>query len=97
MPMLTMLRMRLPVWPLQRPERTAIGERAHAAEHHCTSRTTLTPSTMSDSSAGMRSATCSTGRFSETLMTLAAKHGVDALAQRRSRRPAAVEVASSRR
>ena len=33
MPMLTTLRMRLPVWPFQSPLRTASAERRHAVEH----------------------------------------------------------------
>ena len=46
----------------------AVAERAIRSSTSWTSATTSTPSTTSDVPFGMRSATCSTARFSETLM-----------------------------
>ena len=69
MPMLTMLRIRLPVWPSQRPLRTASANEAIRASTACTSATTSLPPTTSFDPAGMRRATCSTERFSVVLMT----------------------------
>ena len=69
MPMLTTLRMRAPVWPRQRPSRTASAKATIRSRTPCTSATTSTPPTTSVSPAGLRSATCSTARFSVVLMT----------------------------
>ncbi len=68
MPMLTTLRIGFPVWPLHSPERTRSANAAIRSSTSCTWATTSTPSTISDASRGMRSATCSTERFSETLI-----------------------------
>ncbi len=68
MPMLTTLRIGLPVWPFHWPERTRSAKARIRPSTSWTCATTSTPSTMSFSSTGMRNATCSTGRFSETLM-----------------------------
>ena len=67
MPMLTTLRIRLPVWPLHAPSRTA-RERGHLASTAWTSATTSWPSTTDRSLAGARSAMCSTARSSVALM-----------------------------
>ena len=69
MPMLTTLRMRLPVWPFQSPLRTRLAKARHLVEHGvhvghdvlAVDHDDLRPS-------GARSATCSTARFSETLI-----------------------------
>ena len=68
MPTLTMFRIGLPVWPFHSPERTRSAKRAIRSSTSCTSATTSTPSTTSDAPFGMRSATWSTDRSSETLM-----------------------------
>ena len=81
MPMLTTLRMRLPVWPASAPLRTRSAKAAMRSSTACTSGTTSSPSTTIRSPAGARSATCSTARCSVTLILLAAEHRVDALAQ----------------
>ena len=68
MPTLTTLRIGLPVWPFHSPERTRRANAAIRSRTSCTSATTSTPSTTSELPFGMRSATCSTERFSETLI-----------------------------
>ena len=68
MPMLTTLRIGLPVWPFHSPERTRSAKAPMRSSTSWTSSTTLTPSTISELPLGMRSATWSTLRFSETLM-----------------------------
>ena len=68
MPMLTMLRIGLPVCPFHAPPRTRFGEVRHPVEHGVHSGTTFLPSTRIDASRGARSATWSTARFSETLI-----------------------------
>ena len=68
MPMLTTVRIRSPVCPVHSPERTASAKRAILASTACTSATTSWPSTVSDASAGSRSAVCSTARSSLVLM-----------------------------
>ena len=68
MPMLTTLRIGLPVWPFHSPERTRSAKAAIRSSTSWTSATTSTPSTTSDAPCGMRRATWSTERFSETLM-----------------------------
>ena len=68
MPMLMMLRIALPVWPFHSPERTRSANADIRSSTACTSATTSTPSTISDSPFGIRSATCRTERFSVTLI-----------------------------
>ena len=68
MPMFTTLRIGLPVWPVQAPERMRSANAPMRSSTACTWATTSTPSTTSEASAGMRSATCNTARSSETLM-----------------------------
>ena len=68
MPMLTTLRIGLPVCPFQSPERTRWAKAAMRSSTWCTSATTSTPSTTSVVPLGMRNATWSTERFSDTLI-----------------------------
>ena len=81
MPTLITLRMRLPVCPFQSPLRTRSANSLIRSSTACTSGTTSCPSTTIDAPRGARSATCSTARFSETLMRSPAEHRIDALAQ----------------
>ena len=82
MPMLTTLRMRLPVWPCHSPLRTRSENAAMRSSTACTSGTTSTPSTRIRSSFGARRATCSTARCSVTLIFSPLN-----IASMRSRRP----------
>ena len=82
MPMLTTLRMRCPVWPVQSPPRTASANAAIRSSTAWTSGTTFVPSTMIVASRGARSATCSTARSSVTLIC-----SPQNIASIRSRRP----------
>ena len=68
MPMLTTLRMRLPVWPFHAPLRTRFEKSAILSSTAWTSGTTFSPSTTIDAPRGARSATCRTARFSVTLI-----------------------------
>ncbi len=68
MPMLTTLRMRLPVWPFQAPLRTRFAKSAIRSSTAWTSGTTFSPSTTIDAPFGARRATCRTARFSVTLI-----------------------------
>jgi hypothetical protein len=68
MPMFTTLRIAFPVWPFHSPERTRAANAAIRSSTSCTCFTTSTPSTISEALFGIRSATCSTERFSETLI-----------------------------
>ncbi len=68
MPTLTMLRIGLPVWPFHSPERTRSEKAAIRSSTSWTFATTSSPSTTRDEPFGMRRATWSTERFSETLM-----------------------------
>ena len=68
MPMLTTLRMRRPVWPSQRPERTSSAKAAIRSSTSWTSGTTSWPSTTIELPSGARRATCSTARSSVTLI-----------------------------
>ena len=79
MPMLTTLRIGLPVWPIHSPERTRSAKSPMRSSVSCTSLTTSTPSTTSERLRGIRSATCSTARSSETLMCSPAEHRFAAL------------------
>jgi hypothetical protein len=68
MPMLTTLRMRLPVWPSQAPDRTRSAKSAMRSRTSWTSGTTSVPSTSTTAARGARRATCSTARPSVTLI-----------------------------
>ena len=68
MPMLTTLRIGLPVCPFQAPLRTRFAKSAIRSSTACTSGTTFSPSTRIDVPRGARNATWSTARFSETLI-----------------------------
>ena len=68
MPMFTTFLMVLPVCPFQSPDRTRSQNALMRSSTSCTCATTSTPSTISDVPLGIRSATWSTDRFSETLM-----------------------------
>ena len=92
MPMLTTLRMRLPVWPFQSPLRTRLANAVILSSTACTSGTTLRPSTTIDAPRGARSATCSTARFSVTLI-LSPRN----IASMRARSPDSSASCSSRR
>ena len=83
MPILTTLRMRLPVWPFHAPLRTRSANSAILSSTAWTSGTTFLPSTMMTAPSGARSATCSTARFSVMLIFSPREHRVDAPAQTR--------------
>ncbi len=68
MPMLTTFLIALPVWPFHSPDRTRSQNALMRSSTSCTSFTTSTPSTISELPFGMRRATCSTERFSDTLI-----------------------------
>ncbi len=82
MPMLTTLRMRLPVWPCHAPPRTRFEKSAIRSRTACTFGTTFSPSTTIDAPCGARSATCRTARSSVTLIFSPRN-----IASMRSRRP----------
>ena len=92
MPMFTTLRIRLPVYPVCVPDRTAFENVAISSSTAWTCSTTSTPSTTSCWSRGIRSATWSTDRCSVTLIFSPAN-----MASIRSRRPAASATATRRR
>ena len=91
MPMLTTLRMRLPVYPFHSPERTRSAKDDMRSSTPCTSGTTSSPSTTIFWPRGARSATCSTGRPSVTLI-----RSPPNMASMRSRSPV-VRASSSNR
>ena len=68
MPMFTTLRIGFPVCPRHSPFRTRPANSLIRSRTSCTSLTTSTPSTTSERLRGIRSATCSTERSSETLI-----------------------------
>ncbi len=68
MPTLTTFLMRLPVWPVQAPERTRSAKSAILSSTACTAGTTFSPSTSITASRGARSAVCSTARCSVVLI-----------------------------
>ena len=90
MPMLTTLRTRRPVWPSQRPERTSSANPRIRPSTSWTSGTTLWPSTRIELPSGARRATCSTARFSVTLIRSPAN-----MASIRWRSPARSAMATS--
>ena len=76
MPMLTMLRMRLPVWPFHAPERTRSANSAMRPSTACTSGTTLRPSTSITASRGRAQRRVQHGAVLGDVDLVAAKHGV---------------------
>ena len=91
MPMLITLRMGLPVWPFHSPPRTRSANAPIRSRTSCTSTTTSTPSTISERSRGIRSATWRTERFSVELMRSPRN-----IASRRSASPDSSASATSR-
>ncbi len=92
MPMFTTLTIGLPVWPFHSPLRTRSAKADMRSSTACTSATTSTPSTTSDASLGIRRATWSTARSSDTLMWSPRN-----MASIRSRSPQASASATRRR
>ena len=90
MPMLTMLRIGLPVCPFHSPERIRSANARIRPSTSCTSGTTSAPSVSITSPAGARSATCSTARSSVMLMCSPPN-----IAARRSARPDSCARSSS--
>ena len=84
MPMLTTLRIALPgMSPSTRPIGPAPRSALIRSRTSCTSATTSTPSTTSEAPLGMRRATWSTDRFSDTLIRSPPEHRVAALPEAR--------------
>jgi len=92
MPMLTTLRIGLPVYPVQTPLRTRVAKSVMRSSTSCTPGTTFWPSARIEVPRGARKATCSTDRFSETLIRLPRN-----MASMRPRRPQASASRSSSR
>ncbi len=92
MPMLTTLRIRLPVCPVHSPLRIRSLNAAIRSSTSWTSATTSRPSTISERSRGIRSATWRTERSSVTLI-----RSPENIASVRSRSPASAASATSRR
>ncbi len=90
MPMLTTLRIRLPVCPFHAPLRTRSAKSAMRSSTSCTFGTTFSPSTSIVSPLGARSATCSTARPSVTLIFSPAN-----IESMRARRPDSAASSSS--
>ncbi|CAM5691360.1 hypothetical protein SALBM311S_02878 [Streptomyces alboniger] len=67
-PMLTTLRIRLPVCPVHSPERTRPAKSLIRSSTACTCGTTFSPSTSTTAFAGARNAVCSTARSSVMLI-----------------------------
>ena len=89
--MLTTLRIGLPVWPVHSPERTRSANAGHPVEHLVDLGDDV--GAVDDQRArprGIRSATCSTARSSETLMcsprNIASRRSAQAATPRRARR-----------
>ena len=83
MPMLTTLRMRLPVWPFQAPLRTRSAKAAIRSSTACTPGTTFSPSTRIVGAARRAQRDVQHGAVLGDVDLLAAEHRVDALAQPR--------------
>ena len=81
MPMLTTLRMRLPVWPFQAPLRTRSAKSAIRSSTAWTSGTTFSPSTTIDCALRRAQRDVQHGAVLGDVDLLAAEHGVDPLAQ----------------
>ena len=78
MPMLTTLRIGLPVWPFQAPLRTRSQKSAILSSTACTCGTTFTPSTMIDCVFGRAQGDMQDGAFLGDVDLVAPEHGVDA-------------------
>ena len=89
MPMLTTLRMRLPVWPFHSPERTRSAKAAILSSTAWTSGTTSSPSTMICSDFGARECDVQDGAVLGDVDLLAGEHGLGALRAGRTLWPAA--------
>ena len=81
MPMLTTLRMRLPVWPFHSPLRTRLEKSAILSSTAWTCGTTFLPSTTIDASSRRAQGDVQDGAVLGDVDLLAPKHGVDASAQ----------------
>ena len=81
MPMLTTLRIGLPVWPFHSPERTRSLNARMRPSTSCTCLTTSTPSTSSDCAVGHAQRDVQHRTILRDVDALAAEHRVDALAQ----------------
>ncbi len=92
MPMLMTLRIGLPVNPCHWPERTRPAKSVIRSSTSCTWATTSVPATISELPFGIRSATCSTERCSETLIGSPAN-----IASRRAASPHSAARSSSSR
>ena len=79
--MLTTVRMRLPVWPTQSPERTRSANAAIRSRTACTSGTTFSPSTTNSPSARHPQRHVADGAVLGDVDVLAGEHRVDPLAQ----------------
>ena len=89
MPMLTTLRMRLPVWPFQSPLRTRLAKAAILSSTACTSGTTFWPSTTMDCVLRRAQRDVQHRAVLGDVDLVAAEHRVDVLAQARLARRAA--------
>ena len=76
MPMLTTLRMRLPVWPFHAPLRTRLAKVSHLVEHSMDLGTTFSPSTMIVPLSA-RAGPHADGAIFREVDLLAAEHGID--------------------
>ena len=81
MPMLTTLRMRLPVWPFHSPLRTRSQKSAIRSSTAWTSGTTFSPSTMIDAASRRAQGDVQDGTVFRDVDPVAPEHGVDALPQ----------------
>ena len=81
MPMLTTLRMRLPVWPFHAPLRTRSEKAAILSSTAWTSGTTFSPSTMIGCAFGSAQGDVQDGAVFGDVDLVAAEHGVDAGAE----------------
>ena len=81
MPMLTMLRMRLPVWPFHAPLRTRLENSAILSSTAWTCGTTFSPSTTIDAPLRRAQRHVQNGPVFGDVDLLAPEHGVDPLAQ----------------
>ena len=81
MPMLTTLRMRLPVWPFQAPLRTRFAEVAHLVEHGVDLRNDVLAIHVDRTRPGRTQRHVQHSPVLGDVDALSAEHGVDALAQ----------------
>ena len=96
MPMLTTLRMRLPVWPFHAPLRTRLQKSAILSSTACTWGTTFSPSTTMEARPRRAQGDVQDRAVFRDVDLVAAEHGVDAIAQAGIPRPAARGAAASR-